>query len=91
MLGVIPDTRPRERALLSGGTSDRIARRSQVQILPPLLEKPRKRGFFVLTAAISRQNFCPTFALTDAMPAQIRGSCELLQARARSHRPWFCR
>jgi hypothetical protein len=27
------------------GTSDHITRRSRVQIPPPLLEKPRKRGF----------------------------------------------
>jgi hypothetical protein len=42
--------------------SDLITRRSQVQILPPLLEKPRKRGFSVLMFVIGWQNFCPTFA-----------------------------
>jgi hypothetical protein len=39
----------------------------------PATGKAPERGFSVLTAAISRQNFCPTFALMDAMPAQIRG------------------
>jgi Iron-binding zinc finger CDGSH type len=52
-------------------------------ILPRYWKSPAKRGFSVLAAAIGRQNFCPTFALTDAMHAYSRGSCELLQARAR--------
>src|SRR5207249_8254660 len=51
-------------SVLSPRTSDRITRRSQVQILPPLLEKPRKRGFSVLLIVIGGPNFCPAFAFT---------------------------
>src|SRR4249920_384774 len=39
----------------------------------PATGKAPETGLFVLAAVISRQNFCPTFALTDAMPAQFRG------------------
>src|SRR5712692_10503107 len=42
-----------------------ITRRSQVQILPLLLERPWKQGLFVLFACGGRtwvENFCPTFA-----------------------------
>jgi len=39
-----------------------ITRRSQVQILPPLLERPRKRGLFYPSGKASSRRFCPTFA-----------------------------
>ena len=60
-----PHTGAGERALLR--TSDRITRRSQVQILPPLLEKPRKRGFSVLWIVIGEANFCQLLRWTEAM------------------------
>jgi hypothetical protein len=47
--------------------SDRITRRSQVQILSPLLEKPRKRGSFVLRSAIGGRNLCPDLAFTERL------------------------
>jgi len=39
-----------------------ITRRSQVQILPPLLERPRTRGLSVSCREIALTNFCRTFA-----------------------------
>jgi hypothetical protein len=52
------------------GNERLITRRSQVQILPPLLERPRKRGLSVLSGGIEATSFCPTFATRDA---QARG------------------
>ena len=43
-----------------------MTRRSQVQILPPLFEKPGKRGSSVLRIGIDAANFCPTFAYGSA-------------------------
>src|SRR6266516_5753839 len=39
-----------------------ITRTSRVQIPPPLLERPRKRGLSLLWFALQRPHFCPTFA-----------------------------
>src|SRR6266566_2523758 len=42
-----------------------ITRRSQVQILPPLLERPWKQGLSAFSGRIPKRNFCPTFARRD--------------------------
>jgi hypothetical protein len=39
-----------------------ITGRSQVQILPPLLERPRKRGLSRFRGSGGQHNFCPIFA-----------------------------
>jgi hypothetical protein len=43
-------------------TSERINRRSQVQILPPLLEKPPVAGLFCSWPGDPASDLCPTFA-----------------------------
>ena len=44
-------------------TAGLITRRSQVQILPPLPGKPRKRGFSVLSRVIAKAKFAQSLAL----------------------------
>src|SRR6266702_6840078 len=51
--------------LRSPGSTGLITRRSQVQILPPLLERPWKRGLFAWGGRAPAENFCPTFARGD--------------------------
>jgi hypothetical protein len=61
----IPEHRATERGLLR--TSDRITRRSHVQILPSLLQKPRKRAFSVLNGDRSAELFARLLPLANTV------------------------
>ena len=56
-----PHTRAAERALLR--TSDHMTRRWRVQIPPPRLEKPRRRGSSELESSTAGATSCPILAM----------------------------
>lgn len=59
-----------------------MTRRSQVKILPPLLEKPRKRGFSVFAGEIGLENFYPVIARYATRRREIARSIGLARNRA---------